>query len=69
MNCRVCGAPSREGMCKKHAKAERKLRDHFRVWAERTGLEWMDYLEAIIENDRTGRLVKEVATYLRSAEG
>ncbi|MEN3035171.1 MAG: hypothetical protein ABC537_02600 [Candidatus Methanosuratincola sp.] len=65
MRCKVCGRGERgEGMCDRHAEAERKLREHFNVWAERTGLKWTEYLEAIIKNERTGKLVKEVATHL-----
>ncbi|MBC7127251.1 MAG: hypothetical protein ABC585_06840 [Candidatus Methanosuratincola petrocarbonis] len=70
MKCKICGGEWRsdgelmEGICNRHAEAERRLKEHFKVWAERTGIEWHEYLEAIVKNERTGKLVKEAAIYL-----
>ncbi|MEM4657259.1 MAG: hypothetical protein QXX77_02415 [Candidatus Methanosuratincola sp.] len=69
MKCKICGKMGEEveegkETCNRHAEAERRLREHFKVWAERTGLGWQGYLEAIVKNERTGTLVKETATYL-----
>lgn len=64
MKCRICGRGGEGEICKRHAEAEIKLREHFKVWAERTGIGWTEYLGAIVENERTGTLVKEAAIYL-----
>ncbi|MDH7555356.1 MAG: hypothetical protein ACQXXL_05075 [Candidatus Methanosuratincola sp.] len=67
MRCKICGGGGGgegEGVCDRHAEAERRLREHFKVWTERTGLGWAEYLEAILKNERTGILVKEAASYL-----
>lgn len=63
MRCKICGRG--DGICDRHAEAEKRLLEHFKVWTERTGLGLTEYLDVIIKNERTGKSVKEAAIYLR----
>lgn len=64
MKCKICGNVSGSELCKWHAEAERRVRDHYKVWSERTQLTWEEYLQSLQSNEFSGKWVKEVARYL-----
>lgn len=64
MKCAICGTESKGELCKGHAEAERRVREHFRVWSERMQVTWEEYLEMIERNEFSGKWVREVVRYL-----
>ncbi len=68
-SCSICGNASRYivnnlRLCDLHFKAYKSVISKYRVWRERSGVNFTEYLKAIIKLPSTGRLSKEVAEYL-----
>ncbi len=58
--CRLCHLEAeRDGLCKYHYEAKRKLIESYKVWKERTGLSWEEYLKKMSRSG--GDWVKDVA--------
>ena len=62
-NCQICRRPSDDALCRYHREAFRRLVKHYKVWKERKGFTWEQYLEGISSNEMTGAWVGEVAEY------
>ena len=69
MKCKICSRDSEEnGFCQLHSKANKNVREKFRVWEAASNVSWMEYLVEIQKNSLTGVWAKEVAKYLIEEE-
>ncbi len=65
MSCSVCdGNVSGLVFCERHETAYKNIKEAFNNWRRAMDIEWMDYLKRIVENEFTGRWVREVAEFL-----
>jgi hypothetical protein len=62
-SCQICRRPSEDALCRYHREAFRRLVKHYKVWKERKGFTWKQYLEGMCANEMTGAWVREVAEY------
>jgi len=63
-SCVICGREAVEGrkLCKLHLEAYTRLRNAYRVWAERGAAKtWSEYVRSVARLRATGELVSEVA--------
>ena len=58
--CKLCNLEAEEeGLCKYHLEAKRRIVRNYKVWKERTGISWEEYLRKMSRSG--GEWVKEVA--------
>lgn len=64
--CPICRRPmsSGEKFCEYHSMADINLKAAFEDWKTAMGIEWEDYLKHLIEEEGTGKWVREVAEFL-----
>jgi hypothetical protein len=68
VKCAVCGRPGAAGLCEHHAEAKRSLETAYPRWKEAYGsIEWLDYLDAVSRNPKTGEWAVGVAKLLSKA--
>ncbi|MCD6323610.1 MAG: DNA topoisomerase I [Desulfurococcales archaeon] len=68
--CAICGRLA-EGstddgvpLCGLHLRAYRNVISRYSLWKERSGVGFCKYLRSIIKSSKTGKLAKEIASYL-----
>ncbi len=60
IKCKLCNLEAKEGgLCNYHLEAKRRLLEGYKVWRERTGISWEEYLKKMSKNG--GDWVKDVA--------
>lgn len=65
MKCALCERRSDEGFCQYHKAAREGVEAAYAYWKEAYGtLSWMEYLDRIKRDPRTGQWAKEVAGIL-----
>jgi hypothetical protein len=69
VTCKLCNREDHEnGFCPLHSKANKNIRQKFRVWETASNVSWIEYLVEIQKNSLTGVWAKEVAKYLIEEE-
>lgn len=61
--CVICGRDlSEEGiLCEYHRMAKENLERGYTSWTQALDISYENYLEALLENDATGRWIKDIA--------
>jgi hypothetical protein len=65
VKCALCERDAAEDLCQYHALARESVVSAYLYWKKAYGtLEWVDYLDRIKRNPRTGQWAKEAAGFL-----
>ena len=62
--CKICELETyKDGLCKYHYDANKKLIEVFKIWRERSGLGEEEIIKKLLKSKSTGKFIKDILRY------